>query len=366
MKRLLLALLIGSISLPISEYYGAEPVKVFILAGDSSMEGHGQVHSLPHLGDHPKYGYLLAQLKSSDGSWAVRDDVTVSWKFKQTEHGPLTVGWGCQKHELGPELMFGTIMGDKYKEHVLLIKTAWLGKDVYCDFRSPGAGEPCKEVQSLLKGEWNNTREPGLYYRAMISEVKNCLADIENIVPDYEGQGYVIAGTAWVQGWSDFCQWGAVPQIIDNYQHNLTAMIKDLRNDLNAPDMPFAICELGIGGNKMAERAKADPSDNEAVYIMKFRDAQKAVSNDISLKNVFFVPTADYWDDRLQDLRKMSDDYWNEKREKGIRDSRNNQLPTKELNDEIQTLGIHWHCHYNGSAANYSLIGYALAEALKN
>ena len=34
-------------------------VKVFILAGQSNMEGHGQVRSLPHLGNHPKYGYLL-------------------------------------------------------------------------------------------------------------------------------------------------------------------------------------------------------------------------------------------------------------------------------------------------------------------
>ena len=31
-------------------------VKVFILAGQSNMEGHGQVSSLEHLGNHPKYG----------------------------------------------------------------------------------------------------------------------------------------------------------------------------------------------------------------------------------------------------------------------------------------------------------------------
>jgi hypothetical protein len=39
-------------------------------------------------------------------------------------------------------------------------------------------------------------------------------------------------------------------------------------------------------------------------------------------------------------------------------------LPTKELNDEYLNRGGHWYCHYNGSASNYSLIGYALAEAL--
>ena len=55
-------------------------VKVFILAGQSNMEGHGQVSSPGHLGNHPKYGGLLKKLKGSDGAWAVRKDVTVAWK----------------------------------------------------------------------------------------------------------------------------------------------------------------------------------------------------------------------------------------------------------------------------------------------
>ena len=40
-----------------------------------------------------------------------------------------------------------------------------------------------------------------------------------------------------------------------------------------------------------------------------------------------------------------------------------NVLPTKELNDEYWRRGGHWFCHYNGSAATYSLVGYALAQA---
>ena len=88
-------------------------IKVFILAGQSNMEGHGQVSSLEHLGNHPKYGGLLKKLKSSDGSWAVRKDVTVAWKSREgKKKGPLCVGWGAEDQELGPELMFGTVMGD--------------------------------------------------------------------------------------------------------------------------------------------------------------------------------------------------------------------------------------------------------------
>jgi len=350
----------------------AGKVKVFILAGQSNMEGHGQVRSLNHLGEHPKYGWLLGKLKNADGSWAVRDDVTISYKaeHRETDHGPLTVGWGWEPHEIGPELMFGTIMGEKYDEPVLLIKTAWGGKDVYCDFRSPSAGEPRGDVATFLKHERadGNNRRCGTYYHKMLAEIRDTLANIDDIVPGYEGQGYELAGMAWFQGWNDFCQWHVRIDekpvglgIIRSYPKNLAAMFRDLRRDLNAPDMPIVIGELGIGGHQMEIRAQ-NPDDHEARAMVEFRKAQKAVAEDKSLKNVTFVPTAGFWDERLQELRAISDAYWNEKQEKGIEDD--NDLPSAELQAEYERLGGHWYCHYNGSAATYSLIGYALAEAL--
>ncbi|MHC4425944.1 MAG: NPCBM/NEW2 domain-containing protein [Planctomycetota bacterium] len=349
-----------------------EKVKVFILAGQSNMEGHGQVRSLDHLGEHPKYGHLLKMLKKANGSWAVREDVTIAWTTKDKKSGPLTVGWGYGDNEIGPELMFGAIMGEKYDQPVLLIKTAWGGKDVYCDFRSPSAGKPSGDEMKILNRERseNRNREIGFYYRKMVSEIKECLANIKDVVPGYKGQGYEIAGTAWFQGWNDFCEWHLQLDgkrvgmgLIERYPHNLAAMFRDLRKDLDAPDMPIVIGELGVGGHEMTKRAQ-NPDDREAAAMVKFRKAQKAVADDPSLKNIGFVPTADFWDTRLQELRRQADAYWNEKQEKKIKDTDDNVLPTKELNDEYRRLGGHWYCHYNGSAANYSLIGYALAEAL--
>jgi len=341
---------------------------VFILAGQSNMEGHGQVRSLAHLGEHPKYGYLLKKLKNADGSWATRDDVTISWKANSKGNGPLTVGWGSESHEIGPELMFGTIMGEKYDEPVLLTKTAWGGKSVWCDFRSPGAGEMTWDEKRILKRD--HELKPGHFYRKMVAEIQECLANIKDVVPGYQGQGYEIVGMAWFQGWNDFCEWHLQLDgkrvglgVIARYPHNLAAMFRDLRKDLNAPDMPIVIGELGIGGHEMEKRAE-NPDDHEAVGMVKFRRAQKAVADDKSLKNVIFVPTADFWDTRLQELRVMSDAYWQEKQEKGIKDTEENHLPTKKLNNEYLNRGGHWYCHYNGSAATYSLIGYALAEPL--
>ncbi len=343
-------------------------VQVFILAGQSNMEGHGQVRSLDWLGRHPQYGHLLKKLKNPDGSWAIRDDVTIAWTAKDKKSGLLTVGWGYGEKEIGPELMFGTIMGQRYDEHVLLIKTAWGGKSVWCDFRSPGAGEMTWDEKRILKRD--SHLKPGFFYHKMVAEINETLANIEDVVPGYNGQGCEIVGMAWFQGWNDFCEWHLQLDgkrvgmgLIERYPHNLTAMFRDLRKDLDAPNMPIVIGELGVGGHEMTRRAK-NPDDHEAVAMVKFRKAQKAVADDPSLGNVVFVPTSDFWDERLQELRQMSDAYWNKKREKGIKDTEENHLPTKELNDEYMSRGGHWYCHYNGSAANYSLVGYALAEAL--
>ncbi len=349
-------------------------VKVFILAGQSNMEGHGQLASLDHLGSHPKHGHLLKKLKAADGSWIVRDDVTIAWRSEHREKksGPLTVGWGAGPQAIGPELMFGTIVGDHCDAPVLLIKAAWGGRDVFCDFRSPSAGELTRDEARILERDRRDgrKREVGRFYRKMVDDIRRALKDIDSIVPGYDDRGYELVGMAWFQGWNDFCEWhlklddrwvGAT--VIERYPHNLAAMIRDLRKDLNAPDLPIAIGEMGVWGHDIDQRAKR-ADDHEARSAVAFRKAQRAVADDPSLANVAFVPTADFWDSRLQELRGVADRYWNEKREKGIESTRDNELPTKALNDEYWRRGGHWVCHYNGSATTYSLVGHALARAL--
>ena len=52
------------------------PVQVFILAGQSNMEGLGGIQTLDELGNEPTtHGELLKKVKKSDGSFVVRDDV---------------------------------------------------------------------------------------------------------------------------------------------------------------------------------------------------------------------------------------------------------------------------------------------------
>ena len=113
----------------------------------------------------------------------------------------------------------------------------------------------------------------------------------------------------------------------------------------------------------MARRATED-GDRVDRAMMAFRRAQRSVAEDPSLERVVFVPTAGFWDDRLEELSEQRDAWRREKREKGIPHTEENHLPTPALSEEYLRRGGHWACHYNGSAATYSRVGHALAEAL--
>ncbi|MFK7959945.1 MAG: hypothetical protein AB8G96_05405, partial [Phycisphaerales bacterium] len=88
------------------------PIRVYLLAGQSNMEGHGEIPSLDHLANRPGGQALHARLRDRDGdAWAIRDDVFIAWPGRDRTSGPLTVGWGVRPTSIGPELGFGTVVG---------------------------------------------------------------------------------------------------------------------------------------------------------------------------------------------------------------------------------------------------------------
>ena len=117
-----------------------QPVKVFILAGQSNMEGKAENTLLDHQATDPKTTDFFAHLRDGD-KWAVRDDVFIKFLGRK---GPLTIGYGSPGRT-GAELEFGWMMGDHFEEPVLLIKAAWGGHSLYQKFRPPSAGYPSEE-----------------------------------------------------------------------------------------------------------------------------------------------------------------------------------------------------------------------------
>jgi hypothetical protein len=176
-------LLVSALTLQAGEV-GKGPLKVFILAGQSNMEGQGQIKStanggkgsLEFLVKDPASAARYKHLVDDKGQWVVRNDV---WIWYLGRKGGLTVGYGARPDLIGPELQFGNIVGDGFDNRVLLIKTAWGGKSLARDFRPPSAGG-----------------EVGPSYTEMIKHVKDVLGDLKTQFPDYGGEGYEIGGAA--------------------------------------------------------------------------------------------------------------------------------------------------------------------------
>jgi alpha-galactosidase len=320
------------------------PVKVFLLAGQSNMQGYGHIRTLPWLGEDPTYGHLLKKVRNPDNSWVVRDDVWVYYRSgkKQVKKGNLTVGFGVDDQHIGPELMCGHVLGDHFDNQVLLIKTAWGGRSLAVNFRPPSAGSlplavyPKAQSEKLAKAIADKTLVVGLEYQLMVQEVRDVLADLKKHFPAYQGQGYEIAGFVWFQGWNDMID----PKFTAEYSRNLVNLIKDLRKDLKVPNLPAVIGEMGVDGKH--------PGAN----IAAFRKAQAEGANHPDFKGmVAFVETAGYWDETAAAVLKAG---W-----------KGNKWIDKDLEAKFSRMGSQPEYHYMGSAKIYALIGHGLGEGMK-
>lgn len=233
-------------------------VKVFILAGQSNMVGHGKVEMgrnpewtkdskdipreikggigcLRSLATDPETAKTYGKFLGADGTWVERDDVLIDATADgKRRKGKLSVGYGPGIW-FGPELGFGWVVGDYLKEPVLIIKTSWGGKDLAVDFRPPSSGNT-----DLGKGQ----REPGAYYQKMMELVKEALANYETDFPELKGYKAEIAGFGWHQGWNDGCSDPATAE----YEKNMANFIRDVRKDLGVADLPFVIANTGQNG----------------------------------------------------------------------------------------------------------------------
>jgi len=163
------------------------PLPVFVLAGQSNMDGSGQAEELP---DELKG--LLA-------------DVLFT-RFWGTELKPLVPAKVCKN--FGPEVTFGVEMAGHLKRPVGLIKLSSGG--------------------TSLEEHWNPASQDkrGLYLR-LTGYVTGIQAKQMNIR---------IMGMLWMQGEADAKYHS---KTVEQYREKLEALIDGCRKEFDAPDMPF-------------------------------------------------------------------------------------------------------------------------------
>lgn len=321
-----------------------DTVKVFILAGQSNMEGKAKNTLLDHQATDPKTAELFKPYRKGD-EWAVRDDVFIKYLER---HGGLTVGYGSPG-KTGLELAFGTMMGNHFDEPVLLIKAAWGGHSLHKPFRPPSAGLPPQEAldevmekaktkaQRAKKKGGKETPIPtmdeikagyGLSYRNMLKEVEETKANYETMFPSLKGKKFEIAGFLWFQGFNDKFGDHAPAEYPSNMKH----FIKDVRKDLGVPNLPFVIGALGQNGSKPAEGTTKVIRDAQMSMndVPEFKGNVKAFRTDVLVDKTAEKMIVG-WQDHLEEWKKVGSD-------KGY--------------------------HYLGSAIWYNRIGDAFGEAM--
>jgi alpha-galactosidase len=317
------------------------PLKVFVLAGQSNMEGKAQNKLWEHQATDSKTAAFFAPFRDDDNaSWVVRDDVWIKFLGRR---GPLTLGFGSPGRT-GLEFALGLRIGDRCEEPVLLIKTAWGGRSIRKDFRPPSSGLPAdavleKELADAVKRTQNNNEKRkrndplptraeieggyGRDYRLMIEDVTTTIRDLDELFPELKGREPVLSGFVWFQGWND--QYGGAEL---EYEQNLRNFIRDVRKDLGAADLPFVVGVMGQNGSAEAKGA-----------MLEIQKAQMEVAD---MKRVAAVRTDELIDEAAEQLYPE----W------------------KQRFKEWERTGSDHRYHYLGSAIWFSRIGFGLADAL--
>ncbi len=234
-------------------------VKVFVLLGQSNMLGFGRVGPKETKGsleymikEKGKYAFLI----DADGNWTTRKDVRnvhvmdqrgVDYKDME-KFGDLKNEWLTVKGNFGPELGFGHVLGNALGEPVLVLKACIGNRSLGWDLLPPGS-ERYESEGKVYAGykdpapSWVKGMEPkavtwyaGRQYDADTAHAKAVLKNLKKYYPDYQDQGYEVAGFVWWQGHKDQNAAHA-----SKYEENLVRLIKSLRKDFDAPNAKFVV-----------------------------------------------------------------------------------------------------------------------------
>lgn len=195
-------------------------VKVFVLAGQSNMEGRAD-------------GALVV---GADRERLVRVQDRVQLAYNNEPLKPLDVVVPVPgiaksyKRDLifGPELFFGMAMAEAWsEERILLIKRTQGGTSLYGAWNASWTLEEAKVTKEEKK--------PHLYDE-MIGYVREVLSG-------YDPGEYELCGALWVQGENDAGNAVAAAK----YGENLQELIRALRRDLKEEALPFVLFQVGKG-----------------------------------------------------------------------------------------------------------------------
>ncbi len=192
-----------AVSLP-GKGIGQHIADVFILAGQSNMEGGGKISELPE-----------ENLLISNQVLFYNTDQFIS-PFK--------------KKKFGPEIRFAQILSDEYPDKtIILCKVAKTGANLYWDWNVANVNED------------QNSRPDGVLFVKLIQSISRLRSQLQSV-----GLSARFAAMFWMQGESD----SSNESMAGSYGINLHRFIKKIREETGAPGLPFIIGQISSGIQK--------------------------------------------------------------------------------------------------------------------
>lgn len=127
-------------------------------------------------------------------------------------------------------------------------------------FKNPGNAEDTWNGLEQID-RWLDLKtylQSGQEYLELVNAVNDSLAQLPRFLPSYQNEGHEIAGLVWMHGIAD----SQSPAQKAAYEKNLANLIRDLRRDLKAPQMPVVVAAVAYDDGKIhdAQMAVGDPA----------------------------------------------------------------------------------------------------------
>ena len=306
----------------------AEPLKVFLLAGQSNMVGHARAHTIATLSasDSARDQELVSMVFGNDGAVSRKtleaqlahgqklDELTggiSNDKIKNMKDGPekkaleaqvmqmkaaheaykkqvagackisdrvyinsiadgnrrsgkLGVGYGGSRDKIGPEYGFGLSIAEQIDGPILLIKTSWGGKSLNYNFRPPSTGDYTLNDKEKASDKADEIKKNAGLNYRMMNEA------IRNVLDNLKDNhpAYDADAGYEIAGFVWFQGWNDMfnKDALAEYEQNLVHLVKDVRRELKSPKLRVVIGELGNGGPKAGAN------------MLTIRTAQKAAA----------------------------------------------------------------------------------------
>jgi len=278
----------------------SQPVRVFIMMGQSNMLGFGSPGPVTKQGTleyytkkKGEYAYLI----DDHNNWTQRKDTR--YVFAMHRNGATRINqnqWLSPGHRFGPELGAGYLLGQEIDAPVLMLKVCIGNRSLGWDLLPPGS-ERFEHDGYIYAGykdsplKWKKGTKPrkigwyaGKQYDDDVASAKRVLAEIEKYYPGAKN-GYEVAGFLWWQGHKD-----QNPAHASRYEQNLVRLIKSLRDEFDAPDAPFVAATIAFDGKKL---------DGHGLTVAK---AQLALNNQKKYPglNARTVDARPFWRDKSE------------------------------------------------------------------